>query len=292
MDGLTEVGDRTYRLEAPLADELVPAVSYFVADGDGALIEPGPAAALPFVRQALEHLGLGRLGYIILTHVHVDHAGGTGALAALYPTAMVLVHPVGVRHLAHPARLIEVTGRIYGSDFEKRSGTVLPVPESRLRGVADGEAVTLGGRELQFIHAPGHASHHLAILDRSQQGLFCGEALGVPPHLLPSVAPYSFDEEDYLSTIETLRRLHPRVLFCSHGGADTEIESAFSRAVENTRLCSAMVLDGLRRGGSHSEIAQRFAADARRRFGLEFGPAGSEMFVAAYAMYFEKKGLA
>ncbi len=292
MESLTLVGDLTYRLEVPEAGGLVPTVSYFITDGGGAMIEPGPGIAIPAVKRALDHLGLSRLAYIIPTHIHVDHAGGTGALAALCPSATVVVHPQGARHLANPARLIEITQRIYGSDFQTRSGAVLPVPESRLRAVEDGAILSLGGRQLQIIHAPGHASHHLAILDRRQQGLFCGEALGLPPHLLPSAAPYSFEEGDYLSTIERLRRLGPSVLFYSHGGADAEPRSAFSRAEENTRLYSRMVLDGLGRGESCSQIALRFIADVKDRFGLTFEPGGGEMFVTAHLMYYQKKGLA
>ena len=292
MEGLTQVGDSTYRLEVPEASTFVPAVSYFVTDGDGALIDPGPSAAVPALRRAMESLGLSRLACIIPTHIHVDHAGSAGAMAELCPAARVLVHPLGVRHLAHPARLIEITQRIYGSDFETRSGTVLPVPETRLHGVEHGEIVSIGDRELQFFHAPGHASHHLAILDRSQRGLFCGEALGLPPHLLPSVAPYSFDEEDYLATIESLRLLDPRVLFFSHGGADASPEAAFTTAAENTRIYSGMVLDGLRRGQSPAEIALRFTDEVKTRFGLTYGPDGAQLFVTGYLMYYRKKGLA
>ncbi len=292
MEDITQVGDCTYRLEVPEASELVPAVSYFIADGDGALIEPGPGAAIPAVRRALERLGLSNLAYIIPTHIHVDHAGGAGALAALCPAATVLVHPRGARHLARPARLIDNTQRVHGDDFETRSGAVLPVPQSRLRAVEDGEVVLLGRRELQIIHAPGHAPHHLAILDRSQQGLFCGEALGLPPHLLPSAAPFSFDEGDYLSTIESLRRLGPRVLFFSHGGADSEIQAAFSRAEENARYYSQMVLDALRQGESGSDITLRFVADVRRRYGVCYNPGTAQMFANAYLMHYRKKGLA
>jgi glyoxylase-like metal-dependent hydrolase (beta-lactamase superfamily II) len=291
MEGIMEVGDKTYRLEIPVAGSYVPTVSYFITDGDGALIEPGPGAAVPAVQSAIEHLGLRELAYIIPTHIHVDHAGGAGALAKRNPKAKVLVHPRGVRHLADSAHLVEITQRIYGSDFETRSGTVLPVPESQLRVVEDGEIIVLGGRQLQIIHAPGHASHHLAILDRSQDGLFCGEALGLPPHLLPSVAPYSFDEDAYLRTIESLRRLHPRMLFYSHGGIITDTDKAFGGAVENTHIYGKMVLEGIRNGDSRTDIALRFAADVKRRFGLLFEPEGSEMFVTGYSMYYEKKGL-
>jgi glyoxylase-like metal-dependent hydrolase (beta-lactamase superfamily II) len=292
MEGLAEVADKIYRLEVPVAGAYVPTVSYFIADGNGALIEPGPGAAVSTVRQAIKDLGLTELAYIIPTHIHVDHAGGAAALAALCQRATVLVHPRAARHLADPAHLVDITERIYGSDFETRSGTVLPVPESQLRVVEDGEIIVLGSRQLQIIHAPGHASHHLAILDRSQNGLFCGEALGLPPYLLPSVAPYSFDEDAYLQTIESLRQLRTRVLFFSHGGMVTDTETVFSRAVENTHIYGAMVLEGIRNGDSRADIARRFAADVRQRFGLLFEPEGSEMFVTGYSMYYEKRGLA
>jgi glyoxylase-like metal-dependent hydrolase (beta-lactamase superfamily II) len=292
MEGLAEVADKIYRLEVPVAGAYVPTVSYFIADGNGALIEPGPGAAVSTVRQAIKHLGLNELAYIIPTHIHIDHAGGAAALAALCPRATVLVHPRAARHLADPAHLVDITERIYGSDFETRSGTVLPVPESQLRAVEHGEIIALGDRELQIIHAPGHSWHHLAILDRNQNGLFCGEALGLPPYLLPSVAPYSFDQDAYLETIESLRQLRPRMLFYSHGGIVTDTEKAFSTAVDNTHIYGKMVLEGIRNGDTRAKIAARFATDVRRRFGLQFEPEGSEMFVTGYSMYYEKKGLA
>jgi glyoxylase-like metal-dependent hydrolase (beta-lactamase superfamily II) len=291
MQGLAEVGNRIYRLEVPVPGALVPNVSYFIADGDGALVEPGPGAAVPAIQSAIERLGLSELAYIIPTHIHVDHAGGVGALAKIYPKAEVLAHPRGAKHLVNPARLVATTKRIYGNDFERRSGPVLPVPESRIKIVEDGDTLIVGARTLQVIHAPGHSPDHFGILDRSLSGLFCGEALGLPPHLLPSVAPYAFDQEAYLQTIEKLRKLKPRTIFNSHGGVETVPGDAFSTAAENTRIYGKMVLEGIRHGDSRADIARRFAADVKRRFGLPFGPEGSELFVTGYAMDYEKKGL-
>ena len=291
MEDITEVADKVYRFEVPIPAMFVPTVAYFIKDGDGALIEPGPTAAIPAIQQAIEHLGLKELAYIIPTHIHVDHAGGVGGLATLFPKAEVLVHPRGARHLVNPAHLVEITERIYGDDFETRSGSVLPVPESQLKVTEDGEVIILGGRELQIIHAPGHSSHHFVILDKSLNGLFCGEALGVPPHLLPSVAPYSFDQDAYLDTIENLRKLHPSMLLYSHGGIEMEPGTAMSKAAENAHIYGGMVLEAIRKGDSRADIALRFAADVRRRFGLLFEPEGSEMFVTGYSMYYEKKGL-
>ncbi len=292
MEGLTEVGDKTYRLQVSVDGSYVPIVSYIITDGNGLLIDPGPSAAVPSVQRAIGHLGLTKLAYIIPTHIHVDHAGGAAALAVLNPAATVLVHPRAARHLVDPAHLVMITERIYGNDFETRSGTVQPVPESQLRVAEHNEIITLGARELQIIHAPGHAWHHIAILDRSQNGLFCGEALGLPPYLLPTVAPYSFDEDAYLETIEGLRRLRPRILFYSHGGVVTDTEKAFSAAVENTHIYGNLVLEGIRNRDSRAEIAARFRADVRSRFGLVLDPEGSQIFVTGYSMYYEKKGLA
>lgn len=291
MEGMTEVNDRIYRLEVPVAGALVPNVSYFIADGNGALIEPGPGAAVPAIQSAVEHLGLSELAYIIPTHIHVDHAGGAGALTTLLPKAQVLAHPRGAKHLVNPARLVATTKRLYGNDIETRSGPVLPVPESRIKIVGDGDTFIIGGRTLQVIHAPGHSPDHFGILDKRLNGLFCGEGLGLPPHLLPSVAPYAFDQDAYLDTIEKLRKLHPRIIFHSHGGVDTDPQVTFSRAVENARIYGSMVLEGIRNGDSPTDIARRFAADVERRFGLLFGPEGSELFVKGYCMDYEKRGV-
>jgi len=209
----------------------------------------------------------------------------------LYPKAEVLAHPRGAKHLANPARLVATTKRIYGDDFESRSGLVLPVPESRVKIVEDGDTVIVGARTLQVIHAPGHSPDHFGILDKILDGLFCGEALGLPPYLVPSVAPYAFDQDAYLHTIEKLRKLRPRMLFYSHGGIVTDTEKAFSTAVDNTHIYGKMVLEGIRNGDSRADIALRFAADAKHRFGLQFGPEGSELFVTGYCMDYEKMGL-
>ena len=287
-----EITQQTYRLETRIPGLNPIFTVYFIKDKTSILIEPGPAAIIPAIQKAVKELDLKNLEYIIPTHIHVDHAGGVGALALLFPTAKVLAHPRGAKHLANPARLVANTKRIYGDDVETRSGPMPPVPESRIKIIDDGDTFIIGGRTLQVIHAPGHSPDHFGILDRSLNGLFCGEALGLPPHLLPSVAPYAFDEEAYLQTIEKLRKLRPSTILYSHGRVETAPENAFSRATENTHIYGQMVLDGIKNGDSIAEIARRFAADVKRRFGLLFGPEGSQIFVAGYSMYYEKKGLA
>ncbi len=290
MPDVTEVAPNIYRLEVPIAGMPEMPVTYLIDVPRGALIEPGPAAAAPAIRQAMDHLGMKDPACIIPTHIHVDHAGGTGTLAALFPDAAVVVHPRGAKHLLSPERLIESTGLVWGQDFEKLLGSIVPVPESHLKVAQDGEVIQLGSRELQIIHAVGHSPNHVVILDRPTNGLFCGEALGLPPYQLPSVAPYSFDQDIYIGTIERLMRLRPDVLFYSHGTVEREAERVMLRALENARVYSVMVLEAAQRGAPLEEIMGLVGDDFSRRFGQRPARADLEIAVAGYVIYFKSKG--
>ena len=238
------------------------------------------------------------LAYIIPTHIHMDHAGGMGELARRFPRARVLLHPRGARHAVDPSRLIEATRMVFGPDFESRYGAILPVPEEQVYVPRDGEVILVDGRELEIIYAPGHAQHHIAIFDRSVRGLFCGEALGIPVHrarplALPSVATPNFDEELYLSTIERLRGLEPRLLFYSHGPAVArEPETLIASVAENTRAFGDLILNALKQGESQEAIRRRLADYMADRFGIRFDDAGLAMTVSGYTIYYQGKGLA
>ena len=291
MPDISEIADGIYRFETPVPGMLYTPVVYVVREAEPVLIEPGPGIAIPRIREALESLKIEALSYIIPTHIHVDHGGGAGALAQLYPEARVVVHPRGARHLVSPSRLVESTKLVWGENFEAECGPFVPVPEHRLLVPRDGETISPGGRELQIIYAPGHAPHHLVILDRRLKALFCGEALGLPGHQLPTVAPYSFDQELYLSTIEHLRQLDVDLLIYSHGGLETEPRRMIARAEENARNYAAMVLEALRNGQTTDQLMQTFAGDVARRFGVRLDEKDVEIAVAGYSIYFKTKGL-
>jgi glyoxylase-like metal-dependent hydrolase (beta-lactamase superfamily II) len=189
MVDVREVADKVYRFETPIPGMFYTPVVYLIDAPGGVLIEPGPAAAMPPIKEALARLGMKDLSYIIPTHIHVDHGGGAGALAKLFPNAKVVAHPRGARHLASPERLIESTKLVWGQDFEQTLGPIIPLPESQVKAAMDGETISVGDRDIQIIHALGHSPHHIVILDRRLNGLFCGEALGLPGHQLPPVAP-------------------------------------------------------------------------------------------------------
>ncbi|MCJ7596314.1 MAG: MBL fold metallo-hydrolase, partial [Desulfobacterales bacterium] len=200
MMKIEEVADKTYSVAVQIPRVATPFTVYLICEEEGVLIEPGPTATIPWIQEAMKRLGMADPAYIIPTHIHMDHAGAVGNLVRLFPRARVLLHPRGAKHVVNPSRLIESTKMVFGNDFEDFFGTLLPVPESQVKTPGDGEVISITGRELQVIHTPGHAPHHLSIFDQRTKGLFSGEALGIPVpgaefSPVPAAAPPSFDIE-------------------------------------------------------------------------------------------------
>lgn len=196
----------------------------FVVEGRRtALVEAGSKATAPRVLAGLERLGIADVDWIVVTHVHLDHAGGAAPLAAAFPGARVAVHRRGAPHLAAPAKLWASVGRVYGpEEMERLWGGVDPVPADRIHALDDGDVVDLGGRRLRAVETPGHASHHHALLDDATGAVFVGDALGVRlPDLgvvRPATAPPEVDVPAALASIERLRALGAETLWFSHFG--------------------------------------------------------------------------
>jgi glyoxylase-like metal-dependent hydrolase (beta-lactamase superfamily II) len=268
---------------------------YFIKDGDGAIVEPGPAVLVPKIQGVAAELGMPEPAYIIPTHIHLDHAGGVGRLAQVFPETKIVVNKQAVRHIVDPSKLIKSTKMAFGDNFEDTYGPILPVPESRLKVVADGERLVVGGRELVIVYTPGHAPHHISILDSKTKGLFCGEALGLiygtgyPP--LPAVAPPSFDLELYLKDMEKLKALKPRLLFYSHGSVAEEPEQLITAVMKNTRLVGDFILQNLKAGEREEAIISRFADYLREHFGATLDEYELASNVRGYIHYFRKNGL-
>jgi glyoxylase-like metal-dependent hydrolase (beta-lactamase superfamily II) len=295
MAKLEPVTDDIYRLGEDIPGANAVFAVYFIKDGDGAIIEPGPAVLVPKIQEAAAELGLAEPAYIIPTHIHLDHAGGVGRLAEVFPKTKIVVNQPGVRHIVEPSRLIKSTRMAFGDDFETIYGPILPVPESRLKVVADGERLAVGSRELVIIYTPGHAPHHISIFDTKTKGLFCGEALGLiygagyPP--LPAVAPPSFDMELYLNDMERLRALKPKLLFYSHGNVAREPEELITTAMKNTRLVGDLILRDLKAGQNDEAIISRVGDYLRGHLGVTLDEYELLSNVSGYIHYFRKKGL-
>lgn len=206
--------------------------SYLLTATEPAIVETGPTTSVEPVVAGLDALGIGPgdLAHIVVTHIHLDHAGGVGRIAERFPNATVWVHERGARHLADPVRLLDSATRIYGeATMVSLFGPVDPVAPHRIRAVRDGDVVELGGRRLDVLATPGHAKHHMALVDSATGSVFTGDALGIHPSdagvLRPATPPPDYDLELALQSIESIREraLGAQLLF-SHFGPVDEVD--------------------------------------------------------------------
>ena len=190
-----------------------------------ALVETGPKSVVDNVLSGLEANGIEELDWILVTHIHLDHAGAAGTLAQRFPQAKVGVHEVGTPHLVDPSKLWSSASRIYGDAMEQLWGGIDPIAEDRIHVVRDGDSISLGNLELTAVETPGHAYHHHAFLS-SDGDLFAGDALGVRlpdvGFVRPATPPPEFHLEKAISSIERIRDLNPSTLWPTHFGPHTE----------------------------------------------------------------------
>jgi glyoxylase-like metal-dependent hydrolase (beta-lactamase superfamily II) len=222
-DGITGIDTR-------MVGRYLVTSAYLVDADELTLVETGPSTSAEAVRAGLAALGVGPgdLAHVVVTHIHLDHAGGVGTLGRAFPRATVWVHQRGAPHLADPTRLVASTQRVYGPErMREMFGAVEPVEGRRLRALADGDTIELGNRTLDVLYTPGHASHHVALSDRRTGAVFTGDALGV--HLpdvrvlRPATPPPDFDVELACSSIERIRE-HGDLLLLSHFGPVAEVD--------------------------------------------------------------------
>jgi len=198
---------------------------YLIEGPAPALVETGSQSSVPALLAALAALGVGAedLASVVVTHIHLDHAGGVGDVARAFPKATVYVHEKGARHLADPTRLVASAAQVYGDLLDDLYGRLLPTDADRIRVLADGEEVAVGaGRVLTAVDSPGHARHHLALHDSGSGLLFAGDAVGVRlpdvAVLWPATPPPDFDLESAVSSLRRLADRRPQSLALAHFG--------------------------------------------------------------------------
>lgn len=201
-----------------------------VDNGRAAFIDCGTSHAVPQMMQALADRGLTpeAVDWLILTHVHLDHAGGAGALLARLPNARVLVHPRGVPHMIDPSRLVAGATAVYGAEEMARTyGSVLPVPEARVETAAEGQRVRVGGRTLECADTPGHARHHICLFDAHTASWFTGDTFGIAyaelagaqgRFIIPTSSPVQFEPEALKDSIRRLMARQPQAMHLTHYG--------------------------------------------------------------------------
>jgi len=252
---LRTVADGVEMVDTAMAGQRELNAVFVLTGPEPTLIEAAPGADGPIVTGALSRLGIGPddLAHIVVTHVHLDHAGGAGALLERYPSATVWVHERGAPHLVDPTRLLAITARTYG-DARMRSlyGETVPCDADRVRTVAGGDAIAIGaGRSLAVIHTPGHASHHIALHDDVTGAMFTGEAIGTylpwASTFRPALPPPEVDLEGLRTSVAGMRTRRPTALLTSHFGPVPDVEQAFDEALATAGRWSDAVRERLDR---------------------------------------------
>jgi glyoxylase-like metal-dependent hydrolase (beta-lactamase superfamily II) len=252
---------------------------YLVDAEEPALVETGPTTSVEAVRSGLEELGVGPndLAHIVVTHIHLDHAGGAGSLSPHFPRARVWVHERGAPHLADPTKLMSSAIRVYGEDrLMEMFGPVEPVARDRLQAVAGGDRIELGGRDLEAIYTPGHASHHVALRDSATGVIFVGDAMGVflpdVGVLRPASPPPEFDLEQAIQSIGLIADREPPAILFSHFGPADQVDELCDLAVSRLRKWTAVVKEALAGTDDFAEVT----AKLRRGTEDELPAPGSE----------------
>ena len=226
--------------------------AYLLEGPEPTLVETGPTTSVEAVMAGLRSLSLGPedLAHIVVTHIHLDHAGGVGRLSQHFPRALVWVHDRGAPHLADPQKLVASATRVYGEErLRSLFGPVDPVPSDRLRSVTEGDKISLGGRLLDVMYTPGHASHHIALVDSTSGAVFTGDALGIhlpdARVLRPATPPPDIDLEAGVHSIERIRSRAETILLFSHFGPVKEVDELCSIASSRLLRWGEIVRDAL-----------------------------------------------
>lgn len=212
---------------------------YVIQEEALTLVETGPSPSVTYIEEGLEKLGhsLEDVRYIIVTHIHLDHAGGAGLLLEKCPNATILVHEKGFRHLADPSRLIAGAKMVYKDQFDALFNPVMPVPKDRMRAVGEGDLVKIGSNcVLEFWDTPGHANHHLAIYDPVSNGIFTGDTVGIRyeqlaadhiPFYLPSTSPNQFNPTAMFAAIERMKTKNVSTIYFGHYGYTEQVDEVY-----------------------------------------------------------------
>lgn len=267
---ITALGSDVHLIDTAMSGYDGITAAYAILGDRPCLVETGTATSARTVVDALASLGVGAtdLATIVVTHIHLDHAGGVGDLARAFPQARIVVQESGARHLADPSRLMASARRVFGDAMDDVFGELLPTPGERIEAIGASGRVDLGGgRYLEGHHTPGHARHHLGLVDSVSGDLYVGDAAGlyIPPDgadpltglapgsgsadagadvagtMLPGTPPPDFDLDLALDSLGRMRELGSTRLLFSHYGPITRVDESLERAEEELRVWVGLV---------------------------------------------------
>jgi glyoxylase-like metal-dependent hydrolase (beta-lactamase superfamily II) len=238
------------------------------SDGHRAIIDPGPSSTISTLRQHLDSRGIGvsDLNAILLTHIHLDHAGATGALIKENPNIEVYVHKAGMLHMADPTKLLASAERLWPGELQHLFGETLPVPFGNLRMLKGGETLSLGSRKLEVVYTPGHASHHVSYFDSSDGTAFVGDTAGFhidgEDYVVPLAPPPDIDLEIWNASLDAIAARAPARLFLTHFGYSNDPSAHIAEYRKSLQRWAALAAEVLRATPNQDAALEKFVLAA------------------------------
>jgi glyoxylase-like metal-dependent hydrolase (beta-lactamase superfamily II) len=265
--------------------------------GSVAIIDPGPTSCLEALELGLQGRGIrwADVRHILLTHIHLDHAGATGTIVREHPHVHVMVHERGARHLVDPTKLLDSATRLYGDHMDRLWGEFAPVPADRLVVLAGGERVQAGGRTFDVAYTPGHASHHVSYFDAESGVAFVGDTAGVAVnggYVLPPTPPPDIDLELWAGSIEQILAWSPSTLFLTHFGPAMNVRAHCAELNEHLQQTAHYVRASLGEPGSDEERGARFEEWLRSQMRQHMTDVRLQEYIVAAGFRYQWQGLA
>ncbi|HET7259891.1 MAG TPA: MBL fold metallo-hydrolase [Candidatus Acidoferrum sp.] len=274
------------------------AAALLESDGHRAILDPGPASTLTTLRELLRGRGMGvsDLNAILLTHIHLDHAGATGALIKENPNLEVYVHRAGMKHMADPSKLLASAERLWPGELGRLFGETLPVPFGNVRMLNGGETIALGSRKLEVVFTPGHASHHVSYFDASDGTAYVGDTTGFhidgEGYAVPLTPPPDIDTELWNASLDTLAERRPARLFLTHFGYSNEPAAHVAEYRRNLQHWSELAAKILRSTPDESAALEAFVKAASAEIEQHVAGAEAEHYIFNCGLNLSWLGLA
>jgi len=264
-----------------------------------ALVDPGPGTTLETLTSALETKGIAfaDVRQLLITHIHLDHAGATGSIVEQHPHIEVLVHARGARHMIDPSKLLASASRLYGQDMDRLWGDVKPVDAARIRVLDGGETIAVAGREVKVEYTPGHASHHVSYFDTASRVAFVGDTAGIRrgsgAYVMPPTPPPDIDIDAWHESEKKIMAWDPDTLFLTHfgphQGARQHFEGMFENIADWSRIVHRLLADAAL---SDEERQSRFTDEVSRDLIRRVGDTEASDYTKAGGLNYSYQGLA
>lgn len=274
------------------------ATALLESDGHHAIVDPGPGSTLATLRQQLRTRGLSvkELDAILLTHIHLDHAGATGALVRENPRLAVYVHTLGAPHMIDPTRLLASAARLWPNDLERLFGEMVPVPTENLRILEGGEIIAFGARKIEVVYTPGHASHHVSYFEDLEGVAFVGDTTGVRieghSYILPATPPPDIDLGIWDSSFTAILNRKPARLFLTHFGYSENPPDHIAQFRDRLHRWAAMTEKIIQTAKSESAAMESFMSTMRAEIGEHLPAEEVEHYVFSAGLNLSFLGLA